>query len=96
MFSCCGPVIQEIADADNHELEAGLGFPLFTEGEDRLGWLININTVSTYCQYLSTRGYALHRRLKDMLGTLMMWCSCRRPCRTGRLTMWSAPSTATS
>ena len=47
MFSHCGPAIQEIADADNHELEASLGFPLFTEGEDRLGWLININTVRT-------------------------------------------------
>ena len=68
MFSRCGPVIQEIADADNHELEASLGFPLFTEGEDRLGWLININTVSTCSQYLSTRGNTFHWQ-EDMLST---------------------------
>lgn len=26
-------------------LEAQLGWPLFTEGEDRLGWLLNFTTV---------------------------------------------------
>jgi hypothetical protein len=27
------------------QLEAQLGWPLFTEGDDRLGWLLNFTTV---------------------------------------------------
>ena len=30
-------------------LEAELGFALFTDGEDRLGWLMNMNTVRALC-----------------------------------------------
>lgn len=30
---------------DDHAAEAALGFPLFKAGEDRLGWLFNMNTV---------------------------------------------------
>lgn len=37
--------VQELAKEDNHELEAALGFPLFTDGEPRLGWLMNMNAV---------------------------------------------------
>jgi hypothetical protein len=37
------PEVQE----DDHVLEASLGFPLFTDGPDRLGWLLNMNSVST-------------------------------------------------
>jgi hypothetical protein len=38
--------VQELAKEDNHELEAALGFPLFTDGENKLGWLMNLNAVS--------------------------------------------------
>ncbi len=38
--------MQELAEEDNHELEAALGFPLFTDGDNRLGWLMNLNAVS--------------------------------------------------
>ena len=30
---------------DDHVAEAGLGFPLFKAGPDKLGWLFNINAV---------------------------------------------------
>ena len=36
----CRRVLQ---DEDDHVLEAMLGFPLFTDGEERLGWLMNLN-----------------------------------------------------
>ncbi len=32
-------------EKDDHALEAMLGFPLFTDGEERLGWLMNLNAV---------------------------------------------------
>ena len=35
----------QAAKEDDHALEAELGFPLFKEGEDRLGWLMNVVTV---------------------------------------------------
>ena len=38
---------QELAKEDDHELEGALGFPLFTEGDNKLGWLINLNAVSS-------------------------------------------------
>ena len=38
--------MQELAKEDNHELEAALGFPLFTDGDSRMGWLMNLNAVS--------------------------------------------------
>ena len=38
--------VQELAKEDNHELEAALGFPLFTDGDSKLGWLMNLNAVS--------------------------------------------------
>jgi hypothetical protein len=34
------------AKVEDHALEAALGFGLFTDGADRLGWLMNMNTVS--------------------------------------------------
>lgn len=34
-----------VQDEDDHVLEAMLGFPLFTDGEERLGWLMNLNAV---------------------------------------------------
>lgn len=34
------------AKEDNHVLHAALGFGLFTDGPDRLGWLINMQGVS--------------------------------------------------
>ena len=37
--------MQELAKEDNHELEGALGFPLFTDGDTRLGWLMNLNAV---------------------------------------------------
>lgn len=30
---------------ENHELAAKMGFELFTDGPDRLGWLLNMNSV---------------------------------------------------
>ena len=30
---------------DDHALDGALGFGLFTDGPDRLGWLLNLNTV---------------------------------------------------
>jgi hypothetical protein len=30
---------------DDHDLAARLGFELFTDGPDRLGWLLNMNSV---------------------------------------------------
>ncbi len=41
--AAAAPEVQE----DDHALEASLGFPLFTDGPDRLGWLLNMNSVST-------------------------------------------------
>jgi hypothetical protein len=40
------PLLLPLLQEDNHELEAALGFPLFTDGPDRLGWLMNLNAVS--------------------------------------------------
>ena len=33
-----------VVQLDDHAAEAALGFPLFKAGEDRLGWLFNMNT----------------------------------------------------
>ena len=38
------PAVQE----DDHAAEAALGFPLHTDGPDRLGWLMNLNAVSAW------------------------------------------------
>ena len=38
------PQLQQVQAED--VLEAGLGFPLFTEGEDKLGWLMTMSPVS--------------------------------------------------
>lgn len=46
---CC-PQLQQ--QKDNDALEALMGFPLFTEGDTKLGWLLNYTTVC---------GGALHR-----------------------------------
>ena len=43
--STCWITLQELAKEDNHELEGALGFPLFTDGDNRLGWLMNLNAV---------------------------------------------------
>lgn len=36
------------AKEDDHAAEAALGFELFTDGPDRLGWLFNMNSVSFF------------------------------------------------
>ena len=41
-----GPAPVSEVQEDDHILEASLGFPLFTDGPDRLGWLLNMNSVS--------------------------------------------------
>lgn len=38
------PAAREVKE-DNHVAEAALGFPLHTDGPDRLGWLMNMNQV---------------------------------------------------
>lgn len=38
---------------DDHVLEGLLGYPLFTDGPDRLGWLINMNSVSIEFAYVT-------------------------------------------
>ena len=38
--------LQLLEQRQADQLEAVLGWPLFTEGEDRLGWLMNFTTVS--------------------------------------------------
>lgn len=43
-----GPSSDSPAAGDDHELEAALGFPLFTDGPERLGWLLNFNSVCRY------------------------------------------------
>jgi hypothetical protein len=42
---CC---LQLLEQRQADLLEATLGWPLFTEGEDRLGWLMNFTTVGIY------------------------------------------------
>ena len=37
---------------DDHVLEAQLGFPLYTDGPERLGWLFNVNSVRSSSLYL--------------------------------------------
>lgn len=41
----CSPLQLQQARAED-ALEAQLGFPLFTNGDDRLGWLMNMQPVS--------------------------------------------------
>ena len=36
-----------VQDEDDHVLEAMLGFPLFTDSQERLGWLMNLNAART-------------------------------------------------
>lgn len=43
----CFPVrLQLLEQRQADELESQLGWPLFKEGDDRLGWLMNFTTVS--------------------------------------------------
>jgi len=44
------PVVKE--KGDDHQLAAKLGFEHFTDGPDRLGWLLNMNSV---CVFLEKR-----------------------------------------
>lgn len=46
----------QAAKEDNDALEAELGFPLFKEGEDRLGWLMNVVTVRVAPQETQPQG----------------------------------------
>ncbi len=47
-FVCVCVCLSQLAQQRNEdELEAGLGFALFTSGDDKLGWLMNLHTVST-------------------------------------------------
>jgi hypothetical protein len=40
------PPLQLLEQRQADQLEAVLGWPMFTEGDDRLGWLLNFTTVS--------------------------------------------------
>jgi len=40
-----GPSSEKKAFEDNHALEASLGFELYTDGPERLGWLMNMQAV---------------------------------------------------
>jgi hypothetical protein len=44
----CTAQLQQAKAEDG--LEAQLGFPLFTNGDDRLGWLMNMQPVSGACR----------------------------------------------
>ena len=46
----------QAAKEDDHALEADLGFPLFKEGEDQLGWLMNVVTVRAAPQETELQG----------------------------------------
>lgn len=48
-----GPSSDPKVQEDDHVLEAHLGWPLFTDGPDKLGWLINMNSVSFSCVAIS-------------------------------------------
>jgi hypothetical protein len=37
--------VQLLEQREADQLESVLGWPLFTEGDDRLGWLMNFTTV---------------------------------------------------
>lgn len=45
--SSSGPA-SSLEKTENHELAAKLGFEHFTDGPDRLGWLMNMNSVSLF------------------------------------------------
>jgi hypothetical protein len=42
------------AKEDDHAHEAALGFPLHTDGPDRLGWLMNMNQVRFVLSFMAT------------------------------------------
>lgn len=44
--SAAAEAVGPAAKEDDHAHEAALGFPLHTDGPDRLGWLMNMNQVS--------------------------------------------------
>lgn len=43
-------LLQLLEQRQADQLESLLGWPLFTEGDDRLGWLMNFTTVSAQQQ----------------------------------------------
>jgi hypothetical protein len=52
--------LQLLEQRQADQLESQLGWPLFTEGDDRLGWLMNFTTVSLMRQAAAaTDGQAL-------------------------------------
>ena len=60
-----GPAPDLKVEEDDHVLEAALGYPLFTDGPDRLGWLINMNSVRftlLFVVFLFDHNFHLHRR----------------------------------
>lgn len=44
-WCCCCCAVQLLEQREADQLESVLGWPLFTEGDDRLGWLMNFTTV---------------------------------------------------
>ena len=63
--------------ADLGVLEEGLGFPLFQDGEDRLGWLMNYNAVRhpqagihQLHTFISLLACLLHRALSNRIAAI--------------------------
>ena len=57
---CCRTCVQ----IDDGRLEESLGFPHFTSGEPRLGWLMNFNAVRCWPCLAQRAGYAANERLR--------------------------------
>ena len=72
-------MLKELAKDDNHELEGALGFPLFTEGENRLGWLMNLNAVrSLFTQYKNLMALPYIGMLEEAFPVLLQAeCVCQ-------------------
>lgn len=87
LLPASGLPFQELAKEDNHALEGALGFPLFTEGEDRLGWLMNLNAVSLFWAILAPimqpfgpaeKLTLTHSCAADHHGEQRHWAACER------------------
>jgi hypothetical protein len=49
-------LLQLLEQRATDQLESQLGWPLFTEGDDKLGWLLNFTTVRMQTSCMCTRG----------------------------------------
>jgi hypothetical protein len=57
-------VLQLLEQRAADVLEAQLGWPLFMEGDDRLGWLLNFTTVRStqqHTRHLHARAVSAHQ-----------------------------------